>query len=198
MDTRLVVPFESLENFFERGAELPARPVIISLDDGWENQYIHAFPILTKYHYPATFFVVANYVGGRGFLSLDQLRAMVTAGMSIGSHSRSHPRLERITSPKVLWDEIYGSKKILETELSVPVTEFAYPYGSYNAAAVTMVRLAGYKAARACNFGNLHSTNDVYWLSAVIAPGDLATFKKIFSAPMVLARQNVMGCGGLS
>jgi hypothetical protein len=91
--------------------ELPTRPVIISFDDGWEGQYINAVPILRRYHYPATFFIVTNYLGDHGFLSFDQLRAMTTIGMTIGSHSRSHPHLEQITSPTVLWDEIYRSKK---------------------------------------------------------------------------------------
>jgi hypothetical protein len=61
-----------------------------------------------------------------------------------------------------------------------------------------MVSLAGYKAARACSFDILHSTNDVYWLlSAIMAPSDLATFARIFSEPTALVSQNVMSCGGL-
>ena len=176
---------------------MPTRPVIISFDDGWEGQYINAVPILRRYHYPATFFIVTNYLGDHGFLSFDQLRAMTTIGMTIGSHSRSHPHLAQITSPTVLWDEIYRSKKILEVALSVPISEFAYPYGSYNAATVAMVKLAGYKAARACNFGILHSTNDVYLLGAIMAPNDLTTFARIFSEPPALVSQNALSCGRL-
>jgi len=177
-----VVSFDSLENFLERGAELPARSVIISFDDGWESQYLLAAPILEKYQFTATFFVIANYVGYRGFLSADELRAMTRRGVSIGSHSCSHPHLERITDAQHLWAEIYGSKAALESELGVPVTEFSYPYGSYNAAAVNMVMLAGYKAARAANFGSLHSANEIYRLSAITAPVDLTTFAKSFPA----------------
>jgi peptidoglycan/xylan/chitin deacetylase (PgdA/CDA1 family) len=173
--------FSNLENFFE-GAELPARPVIISFDDGWESQFQLAMPILEKYQFTATFFVIANYVRYRGSLSVDQLREMARCGMSIGSHSRSHPHLERITDAKRLWDEIYGSKAALESELGVPVTEFAYPYGSYNAAAVNMVMLAGYKAARGANFGSLHSAGEIYRLSAITAPVDPLGFAKSFPA----------------
>jgi hypothetical protein len=132
---------------------------------------------------------VTNYLGDRGFLSLDQLRAMANAGMRIGSHSRSHPYLGRIRDPNVLRDEIFESKKTLEAELSVPITEFAYPYGSYSAAAVEMVKFARYKAARACNFGVLHSNADLYRLSAVTAPGDLATFERVLSAPTALTSE---------
>ena len=98
--------------------------------------------------------------------------------MSMGSHSRSHPHLGAIRDPKVLQDEILESKKILEAELSVPITEFSYPYGSYNAATVAMVEFAGYKAARTCNFGIRHSASDIYRLSAITVPDDLATFGK--------------------
>ena len=102
--------------------------------------------------------------------------------MRIGSHSCSHPHLERITDAKHLWAEIYGSKAVLESELGVRVTEFSYPYGSYNAAAVNMVMSAGYKAARAANFGSLHSEDEIYRLSAITAPVDLTKFAKSFPA----------------
>jgi peptidoglycan/xylan/chitin deacetylase (PgdA/CDA1 family) len=183
-----VVPFASLEDFLTEMKGLPTKPVIITFDDGWEDQYTRAFQILEKYYYPATFFVVTNYIGDRGFLSLDQLRAMANAGMSIGSHSRSHPHLGGIKDPNVLRDEIFGSKKILDAELSVAINEFAYPYGSYSDAAIAMVKLAGYKAARACNFGILHSNADVYRLSAVTAPGDLAIFERLLSASTAASR----------
>jgi peptidoglycan/xylan/chitin deacetylase (PgdA/CDA1 family) len=111
---------------------------------------------------------------------------MANAGMEIGSHSRSHPHLGKIQDADVLRDEILGSKKTLEAELSVPINEFAYPYGSYNAAAVAMVESAGYKAARASNFGIRHSQNETFRLSAITAPGDLATFERILSTQTAL------------
>ena len=97
-----VVSFESLEDYLEQKPDLPRRSVIISFDDGWEDQYVNAVPILKTYHYSAAFFVVTNYVDHPGFLSLDQLRALKMIGMCIGSHSRSHLRLDRITSPTIL------------------------------------------------------------------------------------------------
>jgi peptidoglycan/xylan/chitin deacetylase (PgdA/CDA1 family) len=135
-----VITFADLTGYFERGDELPTLPVIISFDDGWKTQFEYGLPALEKYHFVATFFVVTNYIGRPGFVSWPQLEAMLTEGMRIGSHSRSHPHLNKIDSPPTLWDQIYNSKKILETQLESPVEEFAYPYGSYNAAAAAMVR----------------------------------------------------------
>ena len=164
-----VITFADLAGYFERGDELPTLPVIISFDDGWETQFEYALPALEKYHFVATFFVVTNYIGRPGFISWPQLQAMLTEGMRIGSHSRSHPHLNKIVSPTTLWDQIYNSKKILETQLESSVEEFAYPYGSYNAALAAIVGWAGYRAARSCCFELAHSAGNLFALRAVMA-----------------------------
>jgi peptidoglycan/xylan/chitin deacetylase (PgdA/CDA1 family) len=177
-----VISFATLVDYLKDASELPDKPVIISLDDGWEDQFEYALPLLKKYHYSATFFVITNSVGSPGFLSWSQLRRMRAEGMEIGSHSRSHPHLDKIDNPTLLWDQISTSKQILENELGAAVDEFAYPYGSYNADTASVVRSAGYKAARACCVGGVQT--DEYALRAVMAPGDLAKFVKY------LARQS--------
>jgi peptidoglycan/xylan/chitin deacetylase (PgdA/CDA1 family) len=168
-----VITFSDLADYFEKGRELPTLPVIISFDDGWETQFEYALPSLEKYHYPATFFVVTNYIGRPGFISWPQLQTLQTDGMIIGSHSRSHPRLNKIKDPAELWDQIYNSKTILETQLEAPVEEFAYPYGSYNAKAAAVVKQAGYRAGRGCCSGIAHTSSDVFTLKAVMVPNDL-------------------------
>ena len=173
-----VITFSDLADYFEKGRELPTLPVIISFDDGWETPFEYALPSLEKYHYPATFFVVTDYIGRPGFFSWPQLQTLLTDGMIIGSHSRSHPRLNKITDPAELWDQIYNSKTILETQLETPVQEFAYPYGSYNANAVAVVKNAGYRAGRGCCTGIAHTSVDVFKLKAVMVPNDMENFIK--------------------
>ncbi len=173
-----VITFSALADYLEQGRELPTLPVIISFDDGWETQFEYARAALEKYHFPATFFIVTDYVGRPGFITWSQLQILITEGMRIGSHSRSHPHLNRITSPSELWDQIYNSKTALETQLESPVEEFAYPYGSYNAATVAVVKQAGYRTARGCCSGIAHTSTDVFALRAVMAPNDLAKFEK--------------------
>jgi peptidoglycan/xylan/chitin deacetylase (PgdA/CDA1 family) len=177
-----VITFSDLADYFERGRELPTLPVIISFDDGWETQFEYALPSLEKYHYPATFFVVTNYIGRSGFISWPQLQTLITDGMRIGSHSRSHPRLNKIIDAAELWDQIYNSKTILEAQLEAPVEEFAYPYGSYNARAAAVVKLAGYRAGRGCCSGIAHTSFDVFTLKAVMVPNDMEKFIKYISA----------------
>jgi peptidoglycan/xylan/chitin deacetylase (PgdA/CDA1 family) len=175
-----VITLDTLVDCLRDGSELPAKPVIISFDDGWEDQFEYALPALEKYHYRATFFVVTNFVGARGFFSLPQLQEIRAQGMEIGSHSRSHPHLDKTNNPSLLWDQIYTSKQILERQLGVAVDEFAYPYGSYNATTASIVRSAGYKSARACCVGRIQT--DVYALRAMMAPNDLANFVKYLGA----------------
>jgi peptidoglycan/xylan/chitin deacetylase (PgdA/CDA1 family) len=173
-----VITFSDVADYFEQGRELPTLPVIISFDDGWVTQYENALPVLSKYHFPATFFVVTDYIGHRGFVSWPQLQTLITDGMKIGSHSRSHPRLPKIADPAQLWDQIYNSKAVLESQLEVPVAEFAYPYGLYNTAATEMVKAAGYRVARACCTGIAHTSTDVFALRAIMVPNDLTKFQK--------------------
>src|SRR6266446_5504040 len=112
-----VITFATLADYLEEISELPPKPVIISFDDGWEDQFVYGLPGLEKYHYSATFFVVTNSVGSPGFLSWSQLRRVFVEGMGIGSHSRSHPRLDKINNRGMLWDQISSSKQILESQL---------------------------------------------------------------------------------
>jgi peptidoglycan/xylan/chitin deacetylase (PgdA/CDA1 family) len=173
-----VINFSDLANYFEEGKELPPLSVIISFDDGWATQFEYALPSLQKYHFSATFFVVTNYIGRPGFISWPQLQTLLSEGMTIGSHSRSHPRLNKIKDSAKLWDQIYNSKTILETGLEVPVEEFAYPYGIYNAKTASAVKLAGYRAGRGCCSGIAHTSSDVFTLKAVMVPDDLEQFIK--------------------
>jgi peptidoglycan/xylan/chitin deacetylase (PgdA/CDA1 family) len=177
-----VITFSDLADYFEKGKELPTLPVIISFDDGWENQFEYALPSLQKYHYPATFFVVTDYIGRPGFISWPQLQTLLTEGMTIGSHSRSHPRLTKIKDSTKLWDQIFNSKTILETQLEASVEEFAYPYGLYNAKAAAAVKQAGYRAGRGCCSGIAHTSGDVFSLKAVMVPNDMDKFIEYIGA----------------
>jgi peptidoglycan/xylan/chitin deacetylase (PgdA/CDA1 family) len=175
-----------VEDSIEHGRALPEKSVIISFDDGWQNQFRYALPILQKYNFTATFFVVTGFVGSPGFLSWPELKTLHAAGMTIGSHSRSHPYLDRIRDPAVLWDQIYNSKQILETRLGVRVDNFAYPYGAYNTTTSSTVREAGYKTARACCVGG--ALADAYGLKAVMAPNDLEKFVRYLGGTSPIPR----------
>lgn len=175
-----VVRFDDLEAYFTSDTPLPPKPIILSFDDGWGSQFIYAFPILEKYRYPATFFIFTNSIDHHGFFTLDNLRALQAAGMTIGDHSRSHPYLADITSTSTLWDEIAGSKQVLEQKLGIPINEFAYPFGQYNATIVSLVKEAGYKSARGDAYSGTQSAGRLFTLSALNAPITLSAFENAF------------------
>jgi len=176
-----IVSFGDLEDYFRSSAAMPEKPIIISFDDGWSDQFQYAFPILEKYHYTATFFVFTNPIGTKGFITWDELRTMLNAGMHIGSHSRSHPYLTHIDSPAVLWNEIDGSKRVLEKQLGVTINEFAYPFGMYDDDIRATVVEAGYLSARGDRYykGD-QSAGRLYELDALNAPTTMALFAQKF------------------
>jgi peptidoglycan/xylan/chitin deacetylase (PgdA/CDA1 family) len=136
----------------------PDNSVVVTFDDGFDNMLVTALPVLQKYDIPATVFILSDridhtndWMHTRGFpsrklLSKSQLLELKDAGICIGSHTRTHPRLTDISKDQVK-DEISTSKKILEDTLGSEVAYFAYPFGLYNENAHAAVVRAGYVAA---------------------------------------------------
>ena len=147
---------ELLQHQTER-TDLPARSVVITIDDGYGEVYSSVFPILKSHGFPATVFIVTGKVGhqndwatiqelrGRRLLSWEQICEMAQNGIQIGAHSRTHPKLVDL-SPEQMHDEIVGSKKDLENVLQLPVVAFAYPYGEFNAEIQSVTRDACFQS----------------------------------------------------
>lgn len=173
------ITFRQFLDFIEGNGELPEKSLIITFDDGWKNQYQHAFPILQKYNFPATFFVVVNQIGGNLFMSWEQLKELLNNGMEIGSHTMSHPNLKKLTSSQLIY-EIENSKTILEKNLNYQIKVFAYPYGIFDSKIVEAVRQANYKAARTTIFGLDQNIEKIYTLNAIQIYDSLGQLKKIF------------------
>jgi peptidoglycan/xylan/chitin deacetylase (PgdA/CDA1 family) len=161
------VSFDDLADYLQYGIPLPDRPVILSFDDGWENQFTYAFPLLQKYGFTGTFYVVTEYLDRQNFMSVAELKTMIAAGMTIGCHSRSHPALTGLGSTG-LQNEIAGSKAWLEQRLGVPVDTFAYPYGAYNSTVVAATKAAGFRTARTVDDGYHYTPDSLEVLDAVI------------------------------
>ncbi len=144
-------------------APLPSKPIIISFDDGWEEQYVAAFPVLKKYGMIGTLFVYTNAIDHKSFLSWAQLQEMSAAGMDIQSHSLSHPHLRQL-APDAAQKEISDSKAVIEKKLGKPVVAFNYPDGEYNAAVIEMVQRAGYTSAVSIAAGYQQRADELFTL----------------------------------
>jgi len=130
-------------------ADLPRRPVVLSFDDGYTDQYFKAARLLRRYHWPA----VLNLVARRGTaLSDAQVRRMVKWGWEIGSHTLGHPILTRC-SAATLRRELVLSRRILQRSFDVPVDFLCYPGGAYDGRVMRAVRDAGYLAATSIRYG---------------------------------------------
>lgn len=173
-----VISLDSLLEYFDNGTPIPTKPIVLTFDDGWENQYVYAFPLLKKYGFTATFFIFTSAIGHKNFLTWDQIKEMDTAGMSIGGHTRTHPYLTKITDPTLLKKEIAGGKQVIEEHLGHTIDTFAYPFGMYNATTTRAVSDAGYRIARTSKPGLWHTSKDLLEITAIYDQNSDILFSK--------------------
>jgi hypothetical protein len=101
--------------------------VIINFDDGRKTQFTHAKPILDKYGFKATFYIVCNYVDNKkGFMTWDEIETLNKEGHDIGSHSMNHVHLSNLSKKHIEY-EVGQSKKCLGDH-GIEATSFAYPF----------------------------------------------------------------------
>jgi peptidoglycan/xylan/chitin deacetylase (PgdA/CDA1 family) len=120
-----VIPLDEIEN-----AGQYTKPVIITFDDGYEDNYSIAYPILEKYHFPATVFLISSLIGAPGYLSRDEIVQMEGL-VSFQDHTVTHRKLATL-SPQVQDYELTESKKVIEALTHRNVDALAYPDGSYD------------------------------------------------------------------
>lgn len=123
------ITFEDLDNI---GAF--SKPIMLTFDDGYKDNYDILFPLLKKYNLKATIFVIADAVWGRNSLSIENITEMSQSGLvSFQSHTKSHPSLTSLGRDQLV-REFAESKAFIEGITGKPVTALAYPSGSVNAA----------------------------------------------------------------
>jgi peptidoglycan/xylan/chitin deacetylase (PgdA/CDA1 family)/glycosyltransferase involved in cell wall biosynthesis len=147
----------------------PPRSIVLTIDDGYVDTDTVARPILERFGFPATAFVITSADGhpggsdpsldGRRVLDLDRIRELLGRGIRFGAHTRSHPDLTEL-APAAVDAEVRGSKEELERALGVPVRSFAYPFGALNDSVRHAVQRAGFWSACGVSPGrNLPATD---------------------------------------
>lgn len=149
-----------------QGASLPPKPVVVTFDDGYDDAYRYAFPVLQNRAMTGTFFLITNFMGGAGFLNWGQAASMKQAGMEIGNHTMSHRSLAGLPYQQQV-DEIDGAAKALADHLGARPKFFCYPEGHHDGHSVEVVRKTGHQAAVTISDGTLHSRSSVYTLTRV-------------------------------
>jgi peptidoglycan/xylan/chitin deacetylase (PgdA/CDA1 family) len=161
-----VIRFEDLVESIKKGHQPARNTVVIQFDDGYEDNYKYAFPVLKKYSFPATIFLISDIVGAPDFVTWDQVKEMEKYDILAGAHTRHHVYLPR-TGEAEARDEIAGSKKIIEDHLGHSIDYFAYPTGGFTEETKHLVAEAGYKAAVTTNRGKDKFDTDLYELKRI-------------------------------
>jgi len=164
------IPISLLVKAIREGANLPDRPIVITFDDGNADIYENAFPIMQKYGFTGTLYIVMNYLNHDTFLSADQAIEMYNAGWEIGSHSMDHPNLADMQNATTY--EVVNSKLGLVDAIGAPVDTFAYPYGETDADITAEVKKE-YTAAVGLGNSYTHSLSDIYYLQRIEISSDM-------------------------
>jgi len=165
------ITFEQYQLFLNGEFILPNRPVILTFDDGYEDNYTHAFPLLKKYGFSAVIFLVANSMRRTNFWDADepqeplmtdkQIREMSTAGIGFGSHTITHPNLTQCSLEQIK-KELVDSKQMIEQLTGKEIISLAYPYGAVNESIKSITAETGYKFGVATNSGPLKFYEDLF------------------------------------
>lgn len=106
------------------------KPVIITFDDGYEDNFTNAYPILKKYNFKATIFMPTTFINTKDYLTMDQIKQMSDI-VSFQSHTVTHRRLSSL-SPEEIEKELSESQEIMSKLTGKPVDAIAYPCCDYN------------------------------------------------------------------
>ena len=149
----------TLNELLDTKSHTQQKSVVLTFDDGWQNNYTNAFPILVEFGLTATIFVITDFIGKPNYMDWDQLREMNTQGISIQSHTASHRPLAGLATSEIK-DELEESKCTIEHHLGTPVDFLSAPHGIIDQKVIDIARSLGYKAICTSEPGFSHSNGN--------------------------------------
>jgi peptidoglycan/xylan/chitin deacetylase (PgdA/CDA1 family) len=158
---------------------LPARPLVVTFDDGYADFLDEAMPLLAEFRIRCTLYVTTRPVGetrrgtlaGRPMLTWPELRHLVTLGVEIGGHGHEHAQLD-LLPPATALDQVSACKRLLVDHLETEVRSFAYPHGYHSSATRRAVRRAGYTSACAVKNARSHRGDDPWAIARIMFERD--------------------------
>ncbi|MFH1847151.1 MAG: polysaccharide deacetylase family protein [Candidatus Omnitrophota bacterium] len=163
-----VISLDSLVEHIKNKVYFQPKTVVITFDDGYEDNFTNAFPVLAEHNMPAIIFLITGAVSNQqGFLSWEQVRLMSRNGIDFGGHTRNDIYVPEIKEESVLWGEITGCKEDIEKKTGKTADYFCFPIGGFTEKAKEMVKKAGFKGACSTNRGNDKLNRDLYELKRI-------------------------------
>ncbi len=166
------VTMAQVRAYVRDGTPLPKKPVALTFDDGYDDAYTVARPILEQEREVATFYVVTGFLERRHYLTWSQVLALDREGMEIGSHTVHHASLPTLGG-MLRQFELVASREALEAHLGHPVLDFCYPGGQLDAATELAVRQTGYLSATTTASGRATRGDDPFRLPRLRISGGL-------------------------
>ena len=164
------ITVEDLAAYLAGTRGLPARPIVLTFDDGYADFYTNALPVLLAHDFKSVAYVVSGFIGRGGYMNAEQILTADRQGVEIGSHTVDHVDLTR-QSPDGLQYQLTASKLALERLLGHPVLSFCYPYGKVNPSVGAAVAAAGYQDATTTRWGAFRTQGDRYYWGRIRVGG---------------------------
>ncbi|MFN8458520.1 MAG: polysaccharide deacetylase family protein [Anaerolineae bacterium] len=167
------ISLEQLAYAIKGVVQLPAKPIIITFDDGYRDHYENAFPILKKNGFAATFFIFTQPIDSNNvdYLSWDMVKEMHRAGMEFGSHSYRHFDMRRRDVDFLVY-EIVGSSEAIAQRTGGPVRFFSYPAGRYDDLVIKVLESAKFWGAVTTQWGATESFDNRFELPRIRIRGN--------------------------
>ena len=158
---------EDLYEFIVNGRELPEKPVLITFDDGYKDNYTNAYPIMKKYGFKGTIFVVTGFLGVYdNYLTWEQAKELTDNGFSIESHTHNHKSMTEASDDDIS-KELAKSRDTIKEKLGVEADFIAYPTGTYNLHIAELVKEAVYTGALTITYHHARRDSNVYAIERV-------------------------------
>ena len=200
------ITIDEMMDALEHGTPLPEKPVIITFDDGYADNYEYAYPILKKYGFKATIFLIYDFTNAYpNYLTWEQIDEMKQSGLiHFESHTMTHANLAELTSVDELRHEIADSHDLLSEKIGYDMHYIAYPGGRVNPEIEEITRAAGYRGGFTVHYGLSTPTEGRYQMDRIPIFGanmhTLTRFKlRLAFAPLIAPledlRLTLRSCG---
>lgn len=176
------VSLDELYNYLNGNGSLPKKSIVITFDDGYEDNYKYAYPVLKKYNFKAVFFIITSNVDNNNYyMKSSQIKEMSEDGFDIGSHTVNHDHLSKMNY-KNQKETLEKSKQILENIIGKDICYISYPFGEYNENTIRTVKACKYKMAFTVTTNNMNY-EDIFTLhrNLISRYTNMDAFLKLYS-----------------